>query len=165
MDPKNVHIEFTAGAEHARLAAELHRHCFDPAWGEASFQSALTIPGTLAQFLSQEGSPVAFALYRHMQEEAEILTFCVLPEFRQSGYGHRLLRSGIDYFRQTKVRSIFLEVSAANASAIHLYKNAGFVQIGRRKNYYTGGGDLQDALILKLSCTEAISPKSSGKKG
>ncbi|MCR9214226.1 MAG: ribosomal protein S18-alanine N-acetyltransferase [Proteobacteria bacterium] len=163
MDLENVHIEFTTAAEYAQLAAELHKQCFDSPWGEASFRSALTIPGTIAQFLSKNEIPVGFALYRQMQEEAEVLTFCVLPKLRRGGIGRQLLDTGIEYFRQARVRAIFLEVNAANNSAIELYKNSGFIQIGRRKGYYSGGNGRQDALILKLSCADSIQPKNNEK--
>lgn len=160
MDLEATHIEFITGAEHAGLAAEMHELCFDMPWGEASFRSALTIPGTIAQFLSHQNNPVGFALYRQMQEEAEILTFCVLPEFQRCGFGELLLKSGIDHFKTAKVRAIFLEVNSTNSSAIQLYKKAGFAQIGRRKGYYAGAGERQDALILKLSCGNTNLPKN-----
>lgn len=153
LDLDTAHFDFTSGVEYAELAAKLHQQCFESPWGEASFHSALTIPGTIAQFLSLEDNPIAFALYRQLQEEAEILTFCVLPDYRKSGCGRKLLESGLAHFKKAKIRSIFLEVSETNTAAINLYKDAGFTQIGRRKNYYAGAGVRQDALILKHSCT------------
>src|SRR5690606_32606133 len=75
----------------AGLAAVLHAECFAAPWDEAAFRSALTIPGTFLQILSRDGSPAAFALYRHMFDEAEILTLGTLPAARGQGLGRTLL--------------------------------------------------------------------------
>jgi ribosomal-protein-alanine N-acetyltransferase len=45
---------------------------------------------------------------------------------------------------------VFLEVSAANAAALALYRAAGFAEAGRRPGYYrTPEGAALDALVLR----------------
>jgi ribosomal protein S18 acetylase RimI-like enzyme len=46
-----------------------------------------------------------------------------------------------------------LEVGAANAGALALYRRSGFRPVGTRRGYYNGGRE--DAVILKLELTES----------
>ena len=46
---------------------------------------------------------------------------------------------------------MFLEVGVDNPSALHLYGILGFVEVGRRKNYYRRANrELVDALVMKV---------------
>jgi ribosomal-protein-alanine N-acetyltransferase len=47
-------------------------------------------------------------------------------------------------------RTLFLEVAQDNSAARGLYAAHGFVQIGRRANYYRRRSGLVDALVLRL---------------
>jgi ribosomal-protein-alanine N-acetyltransferase len=49
------------------------------------------------------------------------------------------------------VPEIFLEVDEGNAAAVGLYRSLGFVEVGRRKGYYSSGeGPGGTALVLRL---------------
>ena len=54
--------------------------------------------------------------------------------------------------RRHLMRIMLLEVRVSNVSALRLYQRYGFVEIGRRKNYYPV--DLttrEDAIVMQLS--------------
>jgi ribosomal-protein-alanine N-acetyltransferase len=53
--------------------------------------------------------------------------------------------------------SLFLEVAADNAAALHLYQAAGFHAVGRRAGYYArNAGPAVDALVLKRSLNRPL---------
>ncbi|MCF8467644.1 MAG: GNAT family N-acetyltransferase [Sneathiella sp.] len=144
-------VEFMEGISCAKLAAQLHQLCFTPAWDEASFRSAMEIPGTFFELMSIGPEPAAFALYRQVVEQAEILTLGVLPDFRRQGNGMILLKHGMVHLKSRCSQEIFLDVGEKNFGAIHLYEATGFVRIGRRKNYYQYVSGSEDAIVMKKS--------------
>jgi ribosomal-protein-alanine N-acetyltransferase len=50
-------------------------------------------------------------------------------------------------------QELFLEVGADNAPARSLYSQAGFVEVGRRADYYRRRTGFADALVLRLALT------------
>lgn len=134
----------------AALLAAIHSACFSDSWSEASMQEVLAMPGVLGWIAVVETpaegeSPAGLALYRHVADEAEVLTISVVPAWRRAGIGRQLLDVGLSEFRPRKLEKIFLEVAECNASALSLYKKFGFTEIGRRSRYYNGK---IDAIVL-----------------
>jgi ribosomal-protein-alanine acetyltransferase len=150
MKSADLHSIFLADNSHIRLAAAMHQQCFSKAWDEMSFMSALSIAGTTLQIGSIENDPVAFCLYRSIDDEAEILTLGVIPVYRQQNIASNLLGQGTKYLQQKGVGTIWLEVGSSNLSAQRLYEKSGFVEEGRRKNYYKQAGKTEDAIVMKL---------------
>jgi ribosomal-protein-alanine N-acetyltransferase len=89
--------------------------------------------------------PLGFLCFRQIGEEAELLNLCVDPEFRQQGFGKKLMSFYIEFCEGRGVNQYFLEVNTLNTPAIHLYHSFGFQSIGTRKNFYQGK---QDALLM-----------------
>jgi [ribosomal protein S18]-alanine N-acetyltransferase len=79
--------------------------------------------------------------------EAELLKIAVAPLQRHHGVGTALLLRLEDGCRDQGCLSIFLEVRAANTTAIGLYEKLKYLRIGCRKKYYNTPQD--DALILR----------------
>jgi ribosomal-protein-alanine N-acetyltransferase len=101
--------------------------------------------------LHQKGGLI---LARVAADEAEILTLAVVPTVRRTGLGFALLDAATELVTSLSARAIFLEVSVTNIAARALYTKAGFIQAGRRRQYYS---DASDALVLRLD----IGPTSS----
>ncbi len=125
---------------------------FDPVFGEGwtAPQCAGLLPmAGVWLTLAWEGETVAgFALSRVIAGEAELLLLAVLRARQRQGIGQLLLNRFIDDSRGRGARQLHLEVRDGNP-AIRLYKQAGFSQVGRRRNYYSGrDGQLFDALTL-----------------
>jgi ribosomal-protein-alanine N-acetyltransferase len=139
---------FFSDASAAALAAALHAECFSAPWNEASFRSALNVPGTTLQILSLGETPVAFALYRQVLDECEILTLGTCPDYRGRGYAGQLLELGVAYLRELKAERLLLEVGAQNLSARRLYLSSGFKEIGQRPGYYLHGETREDAILM-----------------
>ena len=88
------------------------------------------------------------ALVEYFRDEAEIMTFCVLPHSRRSGIGRLLLEQMVEWAKSQHIRQIFLEVSEDNMPARQLYEKAGFVFLSKRPRYYHTTNGLKDALCM-----------------
>ena len=126
---------------------------FDPAFGEAwtapQCAGLLPLPGvwlTLAR--TGDGEPLGFALSRVVAGEAELLLLAVRHDAQRRGVGRRLLDRFVADARARGAERLHLEVRDGN-HAIGLYKQHGFDEVGRRKDYYSGRtGRRYDALTL-----------------
>jgi ribosomal-protein-alanine N-acetyltransferase len=137
---------------HAAVMAEIHAQSFLPpeAWDVATQAQQLGLPGSFG-LLAPEGGML---LARVIADEAEVLTFAVLPAARRHGLGRALLRAAMAQAARAGARTMVLEVSAANAPARALYRSEGFRRVGTRRRYYPGG---TDALVLRAP----LSPSGS----
>lgn len=143
-------IRIWQGASDAALLAALHAPCFSDAWPEAAFASLLErAEVTVLLGAAAEGPPQGFILIRTVADEAEVLTFCVAESVRRQGLGRALLDAACDAARVRGAVHAFLEVGAKNEAALSLYREAGFVEVGRRGAYYQHGPEASDALVMR----------------
>ena len=83
-------------------------------------------------------------------DEAEILTICTRPAFRQKGHGKLLMQHLETLLKSEDVKSLFIEVAVSNRAGLALYASCGFEKAGMRKNYYErNDGKREDALIMR----------------
>lgn len=113
------------------------------AWSRDVFSLQLTMPGIVAMLYPPKGVIVA----RVAADEAEILTLAVIPGARRTGVATALLGAAAHQVATMGARAFFLEVSVRNDAARALYARAGFMEKGRRVQYYS---DTSDALVLRL---------------
>jgi tRNA threonylcarbamoyladenosine biosynthesis protein TsaB len=149
--PQAAKISFSmVGPVAAKLLAELHGESFETRWNEADFSGMLAVPGTSAILVSSQNNPMGFVLFRRAADEAEILTICTRPSFRQKGHGKLLMQHLENALKKDDVKSLFIEVAISNRAALALYASSGFEKAGTRKNYYVrGDGSREDALIMR----------------
>lgn len=91
-------------------------------------------------------SIAAFAHVRWFGDEAELLNLATHPDQRQKGFATLLLQDVISQARAKNIRTIHLEVRCSNEPALYLYKAAGFVETGRRPQYYRD--NQEDAVLM-----------------
>ena len=134
-----------ATAVHIPAMAAIHAAAFPPreAWAEDAFALQLVMPGVFGLVDPRGG----LLLARVTTDEAEVLTLAVAPAARRQGVARALLAAAMTAGRERDARTMFLEVAVDNAAAQALYRQAGFVEAGRRRRYYANGGD---ALILRV---------------
>ena len=130
---------------------------FDPAYGEAwtSAQCAglMPMPGVWLSLARTGDDVIGFALGRIVLKEAELLLLAVRQDGQRKGIGRMLLDRFILVAASRDADRLHLEVRAGNP-AMNLYLKAGFAEVGRRKNYYTGSdGQIYDALTLTRAST------------
>jgi [ribosomal protein S18]-alanine N-acetyltransferase len=145
----------SVGALDLDCAALLHRQAFEPLgerpWTHQDMAELLASPGVAGLFLEIEGREDGFALWRTAADEAELLTIAVRSDRRRRGLGRALLAAVVAQVRQGDAQNLFLEVGADNAPARSLYSQAGFVEVGRRADYYRRHTGFADALVLRLT--------------
>jgi len=149
--PQATKISFSsAGPAAAKLLAEFHGECFEAQWNEMAFSEMLALPGASAIFISSQNTPTGFVLFRKAADEAEILTICTRPAFRQKGHAKLLMQHMESLLKKAGVRSLFIEVAISNRAALALYGSCGFTEVGLRKNYYERSDSARaDALIMR----------------
>ncbi len=130
------------------VMAEAFDPAFGEAWTDAQCAGIMGMPGTWLVVARRGGVATGFALARAFAGEGELLLLAVRPDYRGTGIGRSLLERIIAESRRLGVERLHLEVRDGNG-AIHLYRRAGFAQVGLRKGYYRGKGDKSlDALTF-----------------
>jgi len=128
--------------------AALERECFDDAWSADAVEDELRHPDAVVLVVDDAGAPVAYACWRKVLDEAELLRLAVQPAARRRGLAGVLLAGGDTLLAAAGCSACFLEVREDNAGAIAFYEATGFHRLGRRRGYY---GGLCDALIYARS--------------
>lgn len=132
---------------HILPIAALEAVCFSDPWPEAAIESELQNPLSLWLVAEENGQVIGYVGSQSVLGEADIMNVAVDPDFRRRGVARSLLTHLQQALAQQQVHSLTLEVRASNVSAITLYETLGFVQVGRRPNYYYK--PKEDALILR----------------
>lgn len=136
---------------HIAQVAELEKICFADPWSEKSIASELENP--LSYWLvALEGSTVAgYAGSQTVLGETDMMNVAVRPECRRQGVAEALIAALIAGLKKRESHCLTLEVRDSNAPARALYEKLGFLEVGRRKNYYRN--PKEDALILRKEWT------------
>ena len=79
--------------------------------------------------------------------EGDITNVAVKRSRQKEGIGGRMLAELLARLEGAGVGTLFLEVRAGNAGAIHLYRKLGFEEVGVRKNYYEV--PREDGIVMK----------------
>ena len=137
---------------HAEACAVLHGGSFAHGWSALDFERLIAAPSSFgdAALDGRNGGPAGFVLSRGAAGEAEVLTIVVAPAWRGRGLGRRLIGRHVERLAAARIEALFLEVNEDNAPARRLYARTGFVQVGRRDNYYAAAPDRGPAAALLL---------------
>jgi ribosomal-protein-alanine N-acetyltransferase len=150
------------GPGEASALAGLHFRSFADAWSSETMEALLVRPYVKAfgALVNPDAALRGFVLIQVIADEAEVLTFCVEPEFRGRKLGATLLDAAAACAAALGVTRMFLEVNEGNAAARKLYEQQGFVVVGRRSAYYREAGQGNagaDALIMRKALPETPS--------
>ncbi len=131
--------------------AALEIACFNDPWSEASIASE--IENRLSYWLVAEidGVIAGYVGSQTVLDMADMMNIAVSPNCRRKGIAEALIKELTAYLTSRGVIGLMLEVRASNAPAIALYTKLGFIQAGRRPNYYRN--PKEDALILRKELT------------
>jgi len=125
-------------------------------WTRGIFFDCLNI-GYLCWVLEKEQKIVAYSVMSVAVGEAHLLTIVVPQDEQGKGYGKKMLDEMIQHAVEDKATTMYLEVRASNNTAIQLYHQRGFNELGIRKNYYPDENGREDALILALDLSFEVS--------
>ena len=117
-------------------------------WSELEYAKAISsVVNRLVLIAERESQIVGFLVASTATSEWELENIAVSPSERQRGVGRELLMSLIERAQQAKATEIRQEIRASNLAAHRLGQCVGFVQEGRRRNYYRDPAE--DALLFK----------------
>ncbi|MBQ6840263.1 MAG: ribosomal protein S18-alanine N-acetyltransferase [Oscillospiraceae bacterium] len=136
---------------HITPIAQLEKQCFSDPWSEASIGSELRNPLSLWVVAMDEDRLAGYVGSQTVLGWADMMNLAVAPEYRRQGIGEALVDQLVFRLQKNDVSCLTLEVRQSNAPAISLYTKKGFVQVGRRPNYYHN--PKEDALILRKELT------------
>lgn len=140
-------------AEDVDAVMEIERRSFPSPWSPGLFLHELKVPfsRSVAAWVGGGGAErrlVGYLCRWLVGDEIHILNLAVAPEHRGAGIGRALVELVIAEARAERVSRVTLEVRQENASARSLYRTLGFVECGRRRNYYGRG---EDAIVMSWS--------------
>jgi ribosomal-protein-alanine N-acetyltransferase len=131
-------LDVVAGAE-GRI------HAFP--WTRGNFADSLAA-GHGAWLALEDGRFTGYAVMMQIVDEAHLLNISVLPELQRSGRGSALLLTLFDMARAQGARRMLLEVRPGNLSGQGFYRRHGYVEIGRRHDYYPAPEGREDAIVM-----------------
>jgi ribosomal-protein-alanine N-acetyltransferase len=126
---------------------QVEARAFPYPWTAGIFHDCLK-HGYSGWVYEQNGSLVGYAMMMFVLDEMHLLNICIRPEDHGRGLGSRLLKTLERIALGAKAENCFLEVRQSNFSAIRLYLNAGFNEVGVRKGYYPATVGREDAIVM-----------------
>jgi [ribosomal protein S18]-alanine N-acetyltransferase len=107
-------------------------------WSLEQYQSAWSEfgPQRMLLVIEEDSTIQGFLAARGVDQEWEIENLAIATSVRRRGLGARLLGHFLNLVRRQSGASVFLEVRESNRAARGLYEHCGFIESGRRKNYY-----------------------------
>jgi ribosomal-protein-alanine N-acetyltransferase len=126
---------------------------FGDPWNRNAFVDLIGDPRVAFLIADARGEVLGYVVAWYVLDEGEIGNLAVHDSARRRGIGARLLDGAIAKVRASDVDVLYLEVRDSNAAARALYASRGFVEVGRRKEYYRR--PKEDALVLRLDLGDA----------
>jgi len=120
-------------------------------WSEQIFRDCMQV--YLRLVLECDDRLSGFAIVSCAAGESHMLNLCVAPQMRRQGRAQVLIEQSIASVMVKGAKTMFLEVRPSNAGALELYRQIGFVEIGRRKNYYAAQDGREDAIVMSRDLT------------
>lgn len=149
-----------ADERHVEAFMAVMHAAFDPfygeAWSAAQLGATLAMPGCWGRLALVGGVAAGFTLCRAAGPEVELLLIAVNPQARRQGIGQRLLLRSQEDALARNASVMFLEVREDNHGARSLYERAGFLQVGRRPDYYLVKDGSRRAAITMRSGLEKM---------
>ena len=133
--------------QHTPQVAALEQVCFSDPWSEKSIAQELTNPLSLWLVCVEDETVLGYVGSQTVLGESDMMNVAVCPASRRMGIAESLIISLIEALKTRESHCLSLEVRASNAPAIGLYQKLGFLQVGKRPNYYRN--PREDALILR----------------
>jgi len=98
---------------------------------------------------------LGYASLWRIEDELTLNNIAVDPSYRGRGLAHGFLRAILAEARRRGCRTAMLDVRPSNVAARRLYASHGFVEVGRRRNYYQLEGEDSILMTAQLDAESA----------
>lgn len=88
--------------------------------------------------LYEKNNLIGYLCFNVLYGNVDIIYICIKENFRNKGYGSKLMKALIDFCQENNIKNITLEVNKYNENAILFYEKFGFLEVAIRKEYYNG---------------------------
>ena len=139
---------------HLEAIAAIERACFHEPWSVGALREELDNPNNLFLACVCGDKVAGYVGCQTVLDEGYITNVAVSPDCRRQGVAAALLTELRRRAADKKLSFITLEVRASNEPAIALYKGAGYVPVGTRRNFYTH--PTEDALLMTCFLKENV---------
>jgi ribosomal-protein-alanine N-acetyltransferase len=116
-------------------------------WTAGNFSDALRSRYECKVY-EHDGQMLGYAVLLQAVDEAELLDIAIAAQHQRHGWGRKLLEELMALARRRNMQRMVLEVRASNQAAIALYRQAGFSDIGLRRDYYPAENGREDAILM-----------------
>ena len=146
----------------SELATSILREHFDPIIGKAQndymlekFQSISAIKeqfkkGYLYYWVKFENKNIGFLAFFPVENKLYLSKFYLLKEYRGKKISRKMLEFLVNYAKDKKLKSIYLNVNKHNDLAVNVYKHLGFIIIREEKNDI-GNGFYMDDFVFEYT--------------
>ena len=134
-------------ASHLDALAQIEQECFSLPWSRAMLEEELY--NDCAAFLvaeDEKGTVLGYAGLQVVLDEGYIANVVVRSGYRRRHIAQQLLDVYLRFAQAHRLAFLTLEVRPSNTAAVALYRKYGFIEEGRRRNYYQR--PREDALIM-----------------
>lgn len=128
-----------------RDIAELEKECFSSPWSQNAILDSAKNDTDFFVCCENE-KIIGYAGIQIVLDEGYVTNVAVTGSHRGNGIGGRLVDTLIRHGQEKNLSFISLEVRSSNFSAISLYSKRGFIEVGKRKNFYEK--PTEDAIIM-----------------
>ncbi len=132
----------------APLVAALEAASFSTPWSESSIRSELDNPWAVWLTAWEGDHLLGYIGVQYGPDGGDLLTIATDPESRGKGVARALIAAMTERMREKNLQWLTLEVRPSNEDALRLYRGLGFIEVGRRRNYYRS--PTEDAVLMTL---------------
>lgn len=120
-------------------------------WSRGNFLDSL-VSGYDCWVVRDDANGISgYMLVMMILDEAHLLNIAVRQDRQRLGAGRVLMDQAVAIARNKAAVRLLLEVRPSNVRAIEIYQRYGYIQIGRRKNYYPAANNArEDAILMSL---------------
>ena len=128
---------------------EIERECFSTPWKEVTFRGLMKRSDTdLLVAETEHGWLAGYTACWTVIDQSELGNVAVSPSARSAGIGGALVDAVVERIKARGAHECYLEVRESNREAQSLYRQRGFIVVGRRPRYYSL--PTEDALVMRL---------------
>lgn len=148
-----VHIRWMCRSGMPHIV-RIERECFDRAWGEEDFLTALRVNNVIGMIAEVKGEVVAYFLYDMQKRHLEIINFAVSEPFRRKRIAFLMIEKLRGKLSSHRRRKLLCVVREGNLGFCLFLKKMGFTAIRVLRDYYDDTGEDGYAFEYRVEGTD-----------